>query len=140
MSSPSDCIFCKIASGEIPASIVWQSEEAIAFLDVNPLAEGHTLLIPREHFSDLRDVNPDQLKALLAPAPRIVDALMRSTGASGVNVLQNTGAAAGQAVFHLHFHFIPRAKDDGLGFRWSAGSYSPGRADEVLTQIKASLR
>lgn len=139
MSNTSDCIFCKIASGEIPAKRVWESDEAIAFLDVSPLAEGHTLLIPRQHFTDMRDVPVEQLARLVAQGPALTAALMKATGATGVNMLQNTGASAGQAVFHIHFHFIPRSEDDGLGFRWNAGSYSPGRADEVLDAIRKAL-
>lgn len=140
MSNSSDCIFCKIASGQIPSARVMESDDAVAFLDVNPLAEGHTLLIPRRHFTDLRDVPADLLARILASAPILVDALMKATGATGVNVLQNTGTSAGQAVFHLHFHFIPRTDGDSLGFRWNAGSYPPGRADEVLAAVRAVLR
>lgn len=135
----SDCIFCKIAAGKIPAACVWESEDALAFLDVNPLAEGHTLLIPRRHYHDIRDMPGDGFAALMTQAPRLADALMKATNADGVNVLQNTGAAAGQAVFHLHIHFIPRRDGDKLGFRWNAGSYSDGRADQVLGAIRAAL-
>ncbi|MCA9256254.1 MAG: HIT family protein [Phycisphaerales bacterium] len=139
MANDSNCIFCKIASGEIPAAVVWSSDAAVAFLDVNPLAEGHTLLIPRVHCADLRDCPAQQLADLMAPLPKLVDALMKATGATGVNVLQNTGASAGQAVFHLHVHLIPRIDDDNLGYRWNAGSYTTGRADETLAALKAAL-
>ncbi|MCB9852467.1 MAG: HIT family protein [Phycisphaerales bacterium] len=139
MADHSDCIFCKIASGKIPSARVWSSDDAVAFLDVSPLAEGHTLLIPRRHFTDLRDVPADVLARILSVAPKLVGALMNATGATGVNVLQNTGASAGQAVFHLHFHFIPRVEGDGLGFRWNAGSYPSGRADEVLAAVTAAM-
>ncbi|HPF39260.1 MAG TPA: HIT family protein [Phycisphaerae bacterium] len=139
MAIDSNCIFCKIASGDIPAAIVWSSDTAVAFLDVNPLAEGHILLIPRAHCSDFRDCPAQQLADLIAPLPTLVDALMTATGATGVNVLQNTGASAGQAVFHLHMHLIPRIDSDSLGYRWNAGTYTPGRADEMLAALKAAL-
>ena len=139
MSNDTNCIFCKIGSGRIPAARVWESEDAIAFLDVNPLADGHTLLIPKQHFTDLRDVPGELLGRILGEAPALAKAVMNAVGATGINLLQNSGASAGQAVFHVHFHLIPRTADDGLGFRWNAGSYPPQRAEEILAAIKAQL-
>jgi histidine triad (HIT) family protein len=137
MSNATDCIFCKIGAREIPCASVWESDDAIAFLDVNPLAEGHTLLIPKRHFADLRDIPPDLLGRMITMAPLLSRAIMSASNASGMNLLQNTGASAGQAVFHVHFHFIPRKADDGLGFRWNVGAYSEGRADEIRDAIRA---
>jgi len=111
----------------------------MAFLDVNPLAPGHTLLIPKAHFADIRDVPGDLLGRILCAATPLTRAIMSATGATGLNLLQNTGAVAGQAVFHIHFHLIPRKDGDGLGFRWNAGSYDAGRIDELLGAIKAEL-
>ncbi len=140
MARDADCIFCRIAAGSIPAHRIWESPAAVAFLDVNPLAEGHVLLIPRDHFRDLRDLPVDTAKEVLSAAPALCDAVMRATGATGVNFLQNTGASSGQAVFHVHFHFIPRSEGDGLGYRWNAGQYPAGRADEIREALVQALR
>jgi len=134
-----DCIFCKIIAGDIPSLRVWDSPVGVAFLDVNPLAEGHTLLVPRQHFADLRDMPPDTLGQLLAVAPALCAAIIAATGATGVNFLQNTGASSGQVVLHTHFHFIPRRDGDGLGYRWNAGNYSEGRAEVLQGAIAEAL-
>ncbi len=134
-----DCVFCKIADGRIPAHRVWENDACLAFLDIAPLARGHTLLISKKHFRDIRDVSPDGLAELTRELPRLAGAIMRATGAPGLNVLQNTGESAGQAVFHLHFHLIPRTQGDGLGFRWGSRSYREGEAQEALEALHAAL-
>jgi histidine triad (HIT) family protein len=134
-----NCIFCKIASGQIPSLRVFESEDALAFLDIAPLAPGHTLLIPKTHCSSLLEVSPEMLSRLTAHLPALGSAILNSTGATGLNVLQNSGESSGQAVFHLHFHLIPRVSDDGLGFRWNAGAYAAGEAESMQKHIKSSL-
>lgn len=138
MSSAS-CIFCRIASGEIPSLRVFESSDAVAFLDIAPLAPGHTLLVPRAHYENLLDVPPDALAQLTRPLPRLARAILNATGATGLNLLQNTGASSGQAVFHVHFHLIPRREGDKLGFRWNAGSYPPGEDRAMQDKIAAGL-
>ncbi len=138
--SHADCIFCKIVAGDIPALRVWESDDCLAFLDVGPLAEGHTLLIPKHHYRDIRDIPTDSLAALTRNLPWLADAVLRATGASGLNILQNTGASSGQAVFHLHFHLIPRVESDGLGFRWNAGAYTSGRAEAIQSRILDEIK
>ncbi len=134
-----DCIFCKIVAGDIPALKVWESDDALAFLDVGPLADGHTLLIPKQHYRDIRDTPVEVLASLTRQLPQIADAVLRATGVTGLNVLQNTGASSGQAVFHLHFHLIPRVASDGLGFRWNAGQYEKGRAEAMQSRIRDEI-
>ncbi|MBK8268432.1 MAG: HIT family protein [Planctomycetes bacterium] len=134
-----NCIFCKIVLGQIPAIKVFESDTALAFLDVGPLAEGHVLIVPKEHYSDIRKITPEELALVMTPIPKLAAAIMRATGAQGLNFLQNTGAVAGQSVFHLHFHLIPRNDSDGLGYRWNAGKYAEGRAEELRTKIMAEL-
>src|SRR5712675_2835 len=104
----SDCIFCRIVSGEIASVGIDESSDHLAFLDVGPLAPGHILLIPKKHFDDIRDIPPELLSRLTAELPRLGRAILKATGATGLNVLQNTGASSGQAVFHFHIHLIPR--------------------------------
>lgn len=135
----SNCVFCRIASGEIPSTKVYEDDSVIAFLDIGPLAEGHTLLIPKRHYMDIRDADGDVLAEMLKVVPRLARAIMQATGASGLNLLQNTGASSGQAVFHLHFHMIPRIEGDRLGFRWNAGVYPEGRAEHCRAKIIEAL-
>jgi histidine triad (HIT) family protein len=107
------CIFCAIAAGDAPASIVYADDLAVAFLDLNPVTTGHTLVIPRRHVRDLLDASGAVAEigpAVEATAALLVDRL----GADGVNAFQATGAAAGQTVFHLHVHLLPRSHGDGL--------------------------
>ena len=136
----SDCIFCKIAQGEIPALRVWETDACLAFLDVAPVARGHVLLIPKQHYQDICDIPAEVLSSLTSKLPALAEAVVRATNATGLNLLQNTGRSSGQAVFHLHFHLIPRTEADGLGYRWNAGKYEAGHAEEVKSRILDQLR
>ena len=136
--SAADCIFCKIVDGRLPANIVLDRDDALAFLDISPLAPGHTLLIPKQHFSVVTDAPPDVLGKAVAHLPRLVAAVQAATGTSACNVLQSNGRAAGQVVDHVHFHVIPRREDDGLGFRWNAGSYAGNEAESLAERIRAA--
>lgn len=108
-----DCIFCAIAAGDAPASIVYEDEQAVAFLDLHPVTTGHTLVIPRRHATDLLD--SAGALAEIAPAVEATTALLVDRlQADGLNLFQATGAAAGQTVFHLHVHLLPRRTGDGL--------------------------
>lgn len=107
------CVFCAIAAGDAPASIVHSDEKAVAFLDVNPLTTGHTLVVPRRHVTDVLDA--DGAVAEVAPAIEATAALLVDRlGLDGLNVFQASRAAAGQTVFHLHFHLLPRRVGDGM--------------------------
>lgn len=136
----SACIFCKIVAGEIPAHIIHRSDTAIAFLDIGPLSDAHTLLVPRRHYGTIDEMPPSELAALMADLPRLAHTVRQVSGASGLNILQNNGADAGQVVPHVHFHLIPRRGGDGLGYRWNAGQYAPGRAEELSRQLIAALK
>lgn len=135
-ASSTDCVFCKIAAGEIPCHRVAETERALAFLDVNPLAEGHTLVIPKAHAAFLEDLDAESaadIARLLGPLAARIQSVV---SAAGYNILQNNGAAAGQVVMHVHFHIIPRRGDDGLGYRWNAGRAEP----EQLAALAGKLR
>ena len=138
--SPSDCIFCRIVSGEISSTRIWETPEFLAILDVAPLSPGHTLVVPKCHYESMVDVPPELLGRMIQPFPRLAKAIMLATGATGLNVLQNTGVSSGQAVFHLHFHIIPRRQGDGLGYRWNAGKYVAGQADSMQADIIEALK
>lgn len=135
-----DCIFCKIASGAIPSLHVLETPDCLAFLDTGPLSPGHTLLISRQHHDSILDVPADVLAALTGEIPRLAAALLNLTGATGLNLLQNTGQSAGQAVFHLHIHLIPRRDGDRLGFRWNTTKYGPGEGEAIQARILNELK
>ena len=138
MSRDPDCIFCKIVAGEVPASVVHRTDAILAFLDVGPLAEGHVLVIPCDHYAKLADMPPALCAQIGAVAPTLGQALLKVTEAEGFNMLVNQGEVAGQVVGHVHFHLIPRRKGDGLGYRWNAGQYAAGRAEERAACCSAS--
>ena len=139
MSTDPSCIFCRIVAGESPSSVVFRDDSCHAFLDVGPLAEGHLLVVPLNHYAHLSEMPAGEAAALAAHLPRLGRALRAATGAAGYNLLCNEGRVAGQEVMHVHFHLIPRKAGDGLGYRWNAGKYAPGRADEVLASMKSAL-
>ncbi len=111
-----DCIFCAIAEGEIPSFKIYEDDVALAYLDINPFAEGHTLVIPKEHRTGLLDAGDELLASLIARVRKVAAHLKEALGADGFNILQNNGAAAGQTVPHIHFHIIPRKNGDPLEF------------------------
>ncbi len=135
-----DCIFCRIAMGAIPALRVLDTPRIMAFLDIGPLAPGHTLLISKHHHDSILDAPPDLLNDLTSEIPRLAAAILKATGATGLNVLQNTGQSAGQAVFHLHIHLVPRREGDGLGFRWNTTKYGPAEGEAVQARILNELK
>jgi histidine triad (HIT) family protein len=134
-----DCIFCKIATGQIGATKVLEDEACLAFMDIGPLAEGHVLLIPKAHAETIDQLTADQAATLWRHVPALVAAVKQATRCEGVNVLQNNGRIAHQAVMHVHVHIIPRRGGDEFYFNWPAGKYPPGRAEELADKIKAHL-
>jgi histidine triad (HIT) family protein len=122
-------IFDKILSGEIPSHTVYEDEQVYAFLDINPLSRGHTLVIPREAKATLDQLGDDSAAAIGRALPRICRAVLAATGATEFNVLQNNGPGAHQAVDHVHFHVIPKyAGGKGLGVGWNSESLEDGEA------------
>ncbi|MDP6478559.1 MAG: HIT family protein [Phycisphaerales bacterium] len=122
-------IFGRILDGEIPCHRVYEDEHVLAFLDVGPLSLGHVLVIPKERAAFLHELSDDAAAAIGRVLPRIARAVMTVTGCADYNVLQNNGAAANQAVFHVHFHIIPKHEDgSGLGLEWKAGELAGGEA------------
>lgn len=130
----SDCIFCKIAAGELPASVIASDERAIAFMDISPATRGHALVIPRAHAQDIHDIGAEDLAACVALAQRIAGRARRALGAEGVNLLHSAGAAAWQTVFHFHIHVIPRYGGDPLVLPWVP---APGDPQEIAAAAAA---
>ena len=111
-----DCVFCAIAAGEIPCFKVFEDDFALAYLDINPFSEGHTLVIPKAHTTGLLDTPEETLAALLARVKKVAAHLKSALGCDGFHILQNNGAAAGQTVGHIHFHIVPRRNGDPIEF------------------------
>lgn len=132
-------IFSKILSGEIPCHRVYEDEHVLAFLDIGPLSRGHTLVIPKEPAPTLDALSDDASAAIGRVLPRLCRAVKAVSGCEDFNVLQNNGAPAHQAVFHVHFHIIPKPSPDaGLGVGWPAGKLEDGEALAALLRAELS--
>ena len=140
MTDTSQCIFCKIVAGEIPAVTVLQDAAAVAFMDVGPLAEGHLLLIPPRHYQTIDQMPADEAAGMLRHLPTLVRAVREATGCEGVNVLQNNGRVAHQVVDHVHVHVIPRNTGDAFDFNWPSGQYPHDRIEQLAEAIRSAIR
>lgn len=135
-----ETIFAQIIRGAVPCHRVYEDAHVLAFLDVFPLSVGHTLVVPKEPAVTLDQLSDDAAAAIGRALPRLARAVLRATGASAYNILQNNGAAAHQAVMHVHFHLIPKYPDgSGLGIGWPAGTLDPQRAPTLAAEIAAAL-
>ncbi len=133
------CLFCKIVRGEIPSSSVLETEDALAFLDINPVNLGHVLLVRKPHHPSLIDL-PDSIAAHTASLfPRLCRAVQAATGADGYNVIVNNGRAAGQTVDHGHWHLIPRFVDDPVDWPWPHSDYSGDELNQMRFRIEREL-
>ncbi|WRP08019.1 HIT family protein [Rossellomorea aquimaris] len=134
----SDCIFCKIIDGEIPAMKVYEDEHVLAFLDISQVTKGHTLLIPKVHKENIYELTPDMASHLFSVAPKIADSIKAEFNPVGMNLLSNAGEEAGQSVFHFHMHFIPRyGQGDGFGAVWK--THNDDYTQEDLKEISESI-
>jgi histidine triad (HIT) family protein len=135
-----ETIFSKIIRAEVPCHKVYEDSRVLAFLDIFPLSRGHTLVIPKEEAPTLDILSDESAAALGRALPRICRAVLRATGANAYNVLQNNGQGAHQAVFHVHFHIIPRYDDgSGLGLVWKPGKLDPATGADLARAIAANL-
>ncbi|MFN5956340.1 MAG: HIT family protein [Planctomyces sp.] len=135
-----DTIFGKIIRGEIPCHKVYEDDRVLAFLDVFPLSPGHTLVIPKEAVATLDQLSDESAAAVGRVLPRICRAVMKATGTTAYNLLQNNGSSAHQAVFHVHFHIIPTADEShGLGIIWKAGKLDPSQGANLAQRIASAL-
>jgi len=134
-----NCIFCKIVAGEIPCVKLLEDEAALAFLDIGPLAEGHVLLIPKDHYVTIDQMPAGVAGSVLRHLPALGKAVRSAIKCEGLNLLQNNGTVAHQVIPHVHFHIIPRNPGDEFHFNWPAGTYPPGEIEEVAKRIRAAL-
>ena len=135
-----DCIFCRIAIGEIPCSKVFENDRFLAFLDISPAVKGHTLVIPKKHYETLLDISQDELKEMSVIVQNIARAVDRSLKAEGINILQNNRKVAGQEIPHLHIHIIPRKTGDGNVFEWKHMKYEDNEMNLFLAKIKKEIK
>lgn len=127
MSEP-DCIFCQIVAGEIPAQVVAEDERTLSFMDIHPGARGHALVIPRRHTRDLWEIEPEELAAVIQAAQQLAGRMRQRLDVDGINLINSSGAAAWQTVFHFHIHVLPRYENDPLRLPWTP---APGDPDEI---------
>ena len=133
-----NCIFCKIVKGEIPCVKVYEDNDFLAFLDINPINKGHTLIIPKDHHENLYDMPDILLGEIMSKTKEIAKTLKVVLSADGINIGQNNELAAGQVVFHYHVHIIPRFDNDGLK-HWPGHPYPEGEAEKIAEKIKSAL-
>ncbi|MCD7868077.1 MAG: HIT family protein [Clostridiales bacterium] len=133
----SDCIFCKIANGEIPSATLYEDAEFRVILDLGPASRGHALILPKAHAANICEL-PDELAAkAMVLAKKMVGRITEGLSCDGFNIVQNNGEVAGQTVFHFHMHLIPRYKGDGVGLGWTPGELGDKEKEEILSKVKA---
>lgn len=134
-----DCVFCKIRDGQIPSTRVYEDERTLVFMDINPLNEGHCLVVTRAHAATLYDAAEADLQAAIATAKRVAVALRAALDPDGLNMLQANGPAAFQSVPHFHLHLIPRWTGDGKGFDWELVPGDRARIQATAEKVRAAL-
>lgn len=137
--SHQDCIFCKIVAGDIPCTKIFENEHVLAFLDIGPISEGHTLVISKKHTLCVDQTDPEDVAEIAKILPMLSRSVKQAMGADGYNVLCNNGTAAGQLVEHMHIHIIPRKDDDGVFNRWPSFEYPQGKAEAIAEKIRQNL-
>lgn len=133
------CVFCKIVNNEIPSQKVYEDAFVVAFLDINPVNPGHTLVVPKSHVENFEEASNENLSHLIIAAKKVAMAIMKAMGYKAFNLEVNNGAIAGQVVNHLHFHIVPRREDDGLT-HWPGKQYKEGQMDDVADRIRNELK
>ncbi len=134
-----NCIFCRIAGGEIPSSTVYEDEQFRVILDLSPATKGHALILTKEHYANIYEIDENVLRDLIVLAKKVAKAMKETLGCDGVNVVQNNGEAAGQTVFHFHMHIIPRYENDSQQIGWKPGESDPDEQTELAKKIAGAL-
>ena len=130
-----NCIFCKIANGEIPSTTLYEDEDFRVILDLGPATRGHALLLPKNHFANLFELDDETAQKAILVAKKMAGKMKDALGADGFNLVQNNGEAAGQTVFHFHMHLIPRYQGDQVGITWKPGELSDKDREEILAKL-----
>lgn len=134
-----DCIFCKIARGTIPSATIYEDGHFRVFLDVNPATKGHCLIIPKEHFDNIYDMEAETAGRLFTLATCIARAIKTALNCDGMNIVQNNGVIAGQTVFHFHLHLIPRYEGDEVRIGWVPHESDEAMLEKIRTEVKKAI-
>lgn len=135
-----DCIFCKIVKGEIPCYKVYENEKVLAFLDIYPANYGHILVIPKEHYNNILDVDENDLSEVIKVVKKICEVLTILVDPDGINILQSNNPAAGQVINHIHFHIIPRFSNDKVTFHWEHQKLEKQQFEELANRLYDELK
>ena len=135
-----DCIFCKIAAGEIPSETVYEDEDFRVILDLNPASKGHALILPKDHADDIFDLSDKDKERVLFVASKVASAMKEALCCTGINLVQNNGESAGQTVKHFHLHLIPRYVGDSAMVLWKPGISEPEEQKRIAMDIKAKIK
>lgn len=133
-----NCIFCKIANGEIPSATLYEDEKFRVILDLGPASKGHALILPKEHFADIYEIPEDLAGEAYKLAAKMAKKMTAALGCDGFNIVQNNKEVAGQTVFHFHMHLIPRYIGDQVGLTWKPGTLTDEMKQEILEKVKES--
>ena len=131
-----NCIFCKIAAGEIPSATLYEDDDFRVILDIEPASKGHALILPKEHYANLYELDDELAAKAMVLAKKMITKLTAILGCDGYNVVQNNGTVAGQTVFHFHMHLIPRYQGDGVKLGRKQGTLTDEVKEEILTKIR----
>ena len=133
----SDCIFCKIANGEIPSATLYEDEDFRVILDLGPASKGHALILPKAHAANIYEISDDMAAKAMILAKKMATKMTEALKCDGVNIVQNNGEPAGQTVFHFHMHLIPRYEGDQVGITWKPGTLTDEVKNEILEKLKS---
>ena len=132
----SDCIFCKIANGEIPSATLYEDADFRVILDLGPASKGHALILPKQHYADIYEIPEDVAGKAFALAAKMAKNMTAALDCDGFNIVQNNKAVAGQTVFHFHMHLIPRYEGDKVGLGWKVGTLTDKDKEEILEKMQ----
>ncbi len=132
-----NCIFCKIANGEIPAATLYEDADFRVILDLGPASKGHALILPKTHAANIYELSDELAAKAMVLAKKMATVMTEALECDGFNIVQNNGEPAGQTVFHFHMHLIPRYKNDGVGLTWTPGELTEEDKKEILAKVKA---
>lgn len=130
-----NCIFCKLANGDIPTATLYEDDDFRVILDAGPATKGHALILPKEHYANLYELDDELAAKVLILAKKMITKLTDVLGCDGYNIVQNNGEVAGQTVFHFHLHMIPRYKNDDSGFGWKVGTLTDEDKEDILSKM-----
>ena len=133
----SDCIFCKIANGEIPSATLYEDEDFRVILDLGPASKGHALILPKAHAANIYEISDDMAAKAMILAKKMATNMTEALKCDGFNIVQNNGEPAGQTVFHFHMHLIPRYEGDQVGITWKPGTLTDEVKNEILEKLKS---